>query len=156
MEKIIYANTLIYKGIQEKAPITQLHLHKLMYMVQGYYLCRNPGKSLGDEIFQPWDMGPVIPEVYHYLKHFGPRPITGYCLEFDPKTFHNVANIVGWEDKVFHEILNEVWKKYRYLSVRDLINLTHKKDSGWDKARKAHNMYIKDEDIKKEFTAIVN
>ena len=156
MKEMFYANSLIYRGIQENNPITQLHLHKLMYMVQGYYLCRSQGESLGNKMFQPWDMGPVMPEVYHFLKSFGPRPITSYCLEFNPNTFRNVANMVSREDKLFHGILNEVWLKYRHLSVSDLISLTHKKDGGWDKARQAHSMYIKNKDIKKEFTAIIN
>ena len=156
MKEVLYTNALIHRGILEKNPITQLHLHKLMYMVQGYCLCHNPARTLRREMFQPWDMGPVMPGIYHQLKHFGPKPITNYCYEFDPKTFRDVANMIGWEHKFFHGILNEVWLKYRYLSVNDLIKLTHKKDGGWDKARQAHIMYIRDTDIKEEFTAVIN
>ena len=156
MKEMLYANSLIYRGIQENNPITQLHLHKLMYMVQGYYLCRSQGESLGNKMFQPWDMGPVMPEIYQHLKSFGPKPITNYCYGFDPGTFRNVASMVGGEDEVFHKILNEVWLKYRHLSVHDLINLTHQKDGGWDRARQARIMYIRDIDIKEEFTAVIN
>ena len=155
MRSTTFANTLIHHAVKDGSPITQLHLHKLMYIVQGYYLCRNPEKSLGDEMFQPWGLGPVVSEVYHHLKYFGSKPITNYCYEFDPNTFRYTANVVGWEDNAFHETLNEVWKKYRHLSVNDLIELTHKKGGGWDIARQGHSMYIKDKYIKKEFTAII-
>ncbi len=156
MRSTTFANTLIYRGIQENNPITQLHVHKLMYIVQGYYLYRNPGKTLRNEMFQPWNLGPVMPEVYHRLKDFGPQPITNYCYEFDPVTFQDTANVVGLEDKVFHGILDDVWLKYRFSNVNYLIDLTHKKGGGWYKARQRHSMYIKDEDIKEEFTAIIN
>lgn len=52
----------------------KLTLQKIMYMAHMYNLGINNDPIVTGH-FQAWDYGPVHPEVYHYVKVFGSKPI---------------------------------------------------------------------------------
>jgi len=61
-------------GQNEEDAITQLKLNKLLYYAQGLYLAKT-GKPLFDEPIVAWDLGPVVPAIYHKYKVCGKNPI---------------------------------------------------------------------------------
>ena len=48
--------------------ISNLKLQKLLYFVQAQFLVTYNGRPAFEEKIEAWDFGPVVPEVYHYLK----------------------------------------------------------------------------------------
>ena len=58
----------------EDDQMTNLKLNKLLYYAQGAYLART-GKPLFENRIEAWDLGPVVPEVYHKYKVCGKNPI---------------------------------------------------------------------------------
>ena len=60
--------------------ISNLKLQKLLYYAQAWHLAIYDTR-LFPERFQAWVHGPVIPEIYHRYKEFGPRPIIDESVE---------------------------------------------------------------------------
>lgn len=54
--------------------ITPMQLIKLVYIAQGFMLGKH-GRPLIDEPVEAWQYGPVVPSVYHAVKHFRSAPI---------------------------------------------------------------------------------
>ena len=59
--------------------ITNLEANKLLYFAQMIALGET-GRPLVKEKFQAWNLGPVLPEVYHMAKAFGDKPIRRYLF----------------------------------------------------------------------------
>jgi uncharacterized phage-associated protein len=55
--------------------LTPMQLIKLAYIAQGYMLGKH-GRPLFDEPVEAWQYGPVVPSVYHAVKHFRSSPVT--------------------------------------------------------------------------------
>ncbi len=147
---IHFANSIIDRGIQEKNLVTHLYIHKLMYFVYGYYLARHNTK-VGETEFQPWDMGPVVELVYQVMRGAGSGPITRYCEEFDPMDNKLTAYVIDKNEIKFHEILDEVWDKYRHLSPNRIIKESHLSGGAWEKARARSSGILDISNIKEEF-----
>ena len=48
--------------------ITNLKLQKILYIAHMVYVGRTDGTVLIDEMFEAWDFGPVLPNLYHRVK----------------------------------------------------------------------------------------
>lgn len=131
MRSEIVVNTLIHKSILEKQPLTHLKIQKLLYFLHGHYLASHK-ELLLDEQFKAWQYGPVIPEVYEKLKHYGSNPVTRFLPIIDRQTMEEKYFVANDQDLKFFEIFNLVWNKYSKFSALELSNLSHKKNSPWD------------------------
>lgn len=151
---ICFANTIIDKGLEENNPVTHLHLHKLMYFVYGYLLVRH-NKKIGATEFQPWDAGPVVELIFQVMRGTGSEPITRYCEEFDHKKIKLTAYVIDKKEVSFHQILDEVWNKYRNLSANHIIRESHLPGGAWAKARSESLAHLSEEHIKEEFAITV-
>lgn len=93
--------------------VTNLHLQKLLYYAQGWSLAMR-GVPLFDDPVEAWDLGPVVPPVYHQYKRFGSRAIndgqTPAAPRVDAETFRFVERI---------------WQTHRRHSAAALVNKTH-------------------------------
>src|SRR5687768_9300066 len=69
------ANFFIQKGIEAGNPIDQMKVQKLVYFAHGWYLAIT-NQPLINEAIEAWRFGPVIPSLYHSLKHSGNQAIT--------------------------------------------------------------------------------
>ena len=82
--------------------LTNLKLQKLLYFAQAKHL-KVAGEPLFSDDIEAWKYGPVVRDVYNWLKDCG-----GYVIsEFDVDT--SVANGIGEADKQF---LDEFWREY--------------------------------------------
>lgn len=119
------AKYFIWKSSQEKRPITNKKLQKLLYYAQVWYLVASKGKEkLFPEKIEAWIHGPVVPAVYHDCKEFGFGPI--------PSKYGSEDNISS-EVKV---LLDEVWQEYGQLDAETLESLTHS-EPPWREARRS-------------------
>ena len=135
---------------------TSLRLQKLLFLVYSNYL-RKYNAPLFDEKFYAWKYGPVNLEIY---KYFEKDDMT------DEIPLPNIDNLDNLNDLIVERKLNETYlkvslfsskidlclfikkilDKYKNISVFDLIDLLHSKDSEWDKTLR--NEIINDESIK--------
>lgn len=94
--------------------ISNLKLQKLLYYAQAWYLV-NYDKPLFKEAIQPWELGPVIREVYSKFKKFKSSPI--------------VYKSTGREAGVFTDkqlnYLNEFYDVFSKFTAHELVNMTH-------------------------------
>ncbi len=100
--------------------ITNLHLQKLVYYAQAWYLAWHE-KPLFDEDFQAWISGPVQPELYERFKHYRWEPISEHPEVELPKEIE--------------EHLLEVMEAYGQYNSLYLERLSQEEDP-WRKARR--------------------
>ncbi len=125
--------------------ISNLELQKMLYISQvlhigifGHHLFR------GD--FEAWDYGPVVPEVYRRFKIFGNKSVQEWA-------FPEINEECSDEENGF---IAEVSKLLSDLKPFQLVNLTHRKGTAWEKVYVpgAKNTYISEDDMKKEYADV--
>jgi len=100
--------------------ITNLHLQKLVYYAQAWYLALHD-KPLFDEDFQAWARGPVQPELHDRFKKFKWNPISEYPEKVElPKHVEEhmleVMDVYGRNTSYYLERMTqdeEPWRKAR-------------------------------------------
>ena len=112
----------IVKSAEEKIPLTNKKLQKLIYYAQAWNLVFN-NKPLFDDTIEAWIHGPVVPSVYRIYKKYGREEITEK-VSFDKKLF----------TKEELETLDEVWETYGKFDGDYLEILSHSEDP-WSIAR---------------------
>ncbi|MFA6494921.1 MAG: type II toxin-antitoxin system antitoxin SocA domain-containing protein [Candidatus Paceibacterota bacterium] len=112
----------LFLANQEKKPITNKKLQKLVYYAQAWSLVLNDRKLFSEPI-EAWVHGPAVRSLYIQYKKFGFEPI-----EEDIK--QSSLNISGKAK----ELLDAVWKLYGKMDARYLEMLTHS-EKPWQDAR---------------------
>jgi len=118
MELAMY---IIGKCIQDRNPISNLQLQKILFYIQREFL-RVFGVNVpafGDDI-EAWQIGPVVPNVYDRFCGYGSMPITRLHKSFE----------IGTEDIV---MIDSIVESKRILPPWDLVRETHKPGGAWDK-----------------------
>ncbi|MFM7449668.1 MAG: Panacea domain-containing protein [Leptolyngbyaceae cyanobacterium] len=90
-----------------------------MYYAQAWHLALFE-QPLFNEDFEAWIHGPVVPELYHYYKKFGWRPIDEAA---DPQLPDEIR-----------DFLSEVVEEYFACDAYELEQMTHLEDP-WNRAR---------------------
>ena len=124
---------IVTKCANDKCPITNLQLQKILYYIQKDYLSRN--ELAFDDLFEAWQFGPVIRKVYYYFCGNGAMPIISkYDTVIDKSDRCHVDPIV--EEK-------------RKLDPWDLVEDTHKQGRAWSKVfnNGQGNKHIIDNDL---------
>ena len=137
------ANELILKAIDAGRPITPLAAIKLVYFSHAWMMAIFDRELIREPV-EAWKYGPVIPSVYHALKHHGWRPIT------EPI---NVSRPSLGQDEL--QIIDEVWRVYGKYSGIYLSALTHAPDTPWTKhwSPGSTNAPISNEEIKEYYAS---
>lgn len=132
------ANEFIKLARESNKRITPMKLQKLVYFAHGWYLALT-GKPLINEPVQAWKLGPVIPSLYHALKHCGNEPITE-CLREDPLISFDSSPIHEYsiddgpdpkENELAKQFVKRIWNVYGGFTAVQLSNLTHLPDAPW-------------------------
>lgn len=136
------ANFFIRKGIEDGKPVDQMKVQKLVYFAHGWYLAIT-NQPLLNEAVEAWRFGPVIPSLYHILKHSGNQAIT--------------ATIRGKElapddtDSELNAYLSAIWNLYSPFTGIQLSNMTHEEETPWAKiSREFNNQIPADKEIENE------
>lgn len=143
------ANFFLDKADEEGTALTQLHVIKLVYIAYGWTLAIL-NRKLFDEEIEAWPYGPVIPSLYHELKHYGRGPVLYRCTDFDYFTNRSVVPRVSARDEQVRLILTRVWESYKDFSSSDLIRMTHDIDTPWRDAI-AKDRVLNDDLIKRHY-----
>lgn len=143
------ANYFLSAGKQHRVPVSHLKLQKLVSIAYGFYLAAY-GERLFKERIEAWDLGPVVPELYHEFKRFGYEPITKRATSFDHHQgrFYT-QNVV---DPRGRAVLRFVWERYGRLTASRLVQLTHAPGTPWQKARAAGRPKIDDNDMREHYS----
>lgn len=115
------ANRVLWEARQrKKEPPTNLMLQKLVYFSQGYAMGML-GHPLFEEEIEAWTYGPVVPELYHQLKHYDRQPVTedlstsALILDGDPAA----------------DVIRRVMDDLQDFSATQLVRLSHAEGSPW-------------------------
>ncbi len=150
------ANYFIKQSKKEKRPVSNLSMQKLVYFAYGWMLVQTEKKLFYDRI-EAWQYGPVIPSLYHQLKHYGRGRITKEILDYN----HEKDKFYRWnltEGTNVEKIMQKVWKRYKSLTPGEMIDLTHNPGTPWHNTilSSGYNAVIDDELIKAHFLSLEN
>ena len=73
--------------------------------------------------FEAWEYGPVHPELYHFLKLFGSRPV--------PENFEVFTYVDDIHDGTEVEWLDDAASAFPPGNGPRLVAMTHRKDGAW-------------------------
>lgn len=115
------ANKFIELAGEHGNSLTPMQLLKLVYIAHGWMLGLY-GVPLIKNRIQAWKFGPVIPDLYHAVKHCKDGP---------------VLNPIRVPDEPFAEaednIIRQIYEIYGEISGVGLSNLTHQPGTPWDR-----------------------
>lgn len=102
--------------------LTNLQLQKILYIAHMLYAGRHEGNPLvGDETFEAWGYGPVLPSVYRHVSAFGNRPIKN--------VFHRVESVPMDTDE--YKMITDAVDRLCRMSPFRLVEITHEPGSAW-------------------------
>lgn len=129
----------VAKYILSKITCTQLKLQKLVYLCFADYLC-DTGKLLFTDKIYAFKYGPVVDTVYKKYKEYGYEAIEEETGDIDSKDIFEMpakSRILFAEDGTGKIIsIEQTLRKYGDLTASELVSLTHKQNSPWNKAYK--------------------
>lgn len=135
----VIAKYLIDKGKKENKYFTQMQILKIVYLCNSAMLYKRDAPLIYDRI-EAWQYGPVIPELYYEICHYG----RNYVKEIEVKDENN-SNITD-ENEI--RIINKIYEELKAYSGPRLSTYTHQKGTPWDVVyKKAGNRAIIDIDI---------
>ena len=128
--------------------LTNLQVHKLMYLMHMYHLGRVNEPLITGEAFEAWKYGPVLPKIYSRTFTFGSNPI--------PHDIFYKNDIIPNEDTEAYKSITTVLSKLINVQPGHLVALTHHPGGAWKKHYKAGlmNIPIPDKDIQEEYKVI--
>lgn len=110
------AKYIITKCTKDGYPISNLQLQKILYYIQKEYI--QSGDMLFGDLFEAWQFGPVIPNVYYTFCGFGSMPIMrSYSITIDAEVTSKIDSII---------------EAKRLLDPWDMVAETHKINGAWD------------------------
>ena len=145
-DALAIANTLIHLGIEKKRPCDPLQVIKLTYLCHGWMLGLYHRPMAAQPVLA-WQYGPVIPAVYHAVKHYGRK---------------SVAPLFRWQygrfDALEHDLIKQVSDVYRQFSGIELSMMTHAEGTPWHQIwhREGRNAEIPNPLIEEHFAAMLD
>jgi len=146
------ANFFIDKSIEEGKGLNNYRLQLISYIAYGWVLATLNEDLTDGEGFQAWDVGPIMPSVYHQLKHLRSESIDNLAVEYYFEENHLVHRWIKNKDTL--HVLNKVWAIYKGFSTKNLKAEVRKKGSPWEiNFDRAHQFNVIDKDEVKYFYA---
>ena len=147
----------VAKFILSIKPYTHLGIQKMVYLCYADYLCKT-NKKMFDDTFYAYDYGPVASSLYKVFKKYERNEIRDIDSEKTIKINDNteinacLARVIFSKDGI--EVANsliESLKKYLNFTPSQLVSITHRQGSPWNKIydKNKRNQIISDELIKK-------
>ncbi|WP_295996251.1 Panacea domain-containing protein [Rugamonas sp.] len=140
------AKSMLQKADELGCALTNLKLHKLLYLAHGLSLAKHGKPLLDGEPFAAWKYGPVVESLYHDLKIFGSNAIKP-----------DSQFIVNWptveQDSTDSAVILSVLRQFGKMSAGTLVEITHKSDGPWHEVydESARSALIPDEQIQAYF-----
>ncbi len=130
---LMIADYIISKGKGKLAP---LQVIKLVYISHGYTLALVDKPLIGDRI-EAWKYGPVVPVLYHALKHYGRNCISQLYYSGTGLADEGIKDCEDYLDEAIaskdRTVVDRVMEVYGSFTSSQLSNLTHEKGTPWAK-----------------------
>jgi uncharacterized phage-associated protein len=123
------ANFFIDKAKEDKIFVTNMQLQKLMFIGYGWVLSLTSNDLTDGEGFEAWKHGPVLPSIYHEMKHNGDKAISNYATDYDVSD--NIVYVPRIKTDQSKQILTKVWDTYKKFNAWSLRDLTHEEGTPW-------------------------
>jgi uncharacterized phage-associated protein len=114
------SNYLVEIAAKDRNTLTPMQVLKLVYIAHGYSLGFRRTPLIKNRI-EAWKYGPVIPELYHAVKHWRDHPVQIIDLKSNTDLEDDDKNFV-----------DEVYSAYKDYDGIDLSALTHQPLTPWD------------------------
>ena len=152
------ANELIDRASDSHSALTQINIQKLVYFAHGWHLAWR-GEPLILDSIEAWQYGPVVRSLYNQFKRFGSNRITDKAVEFTIDASGRPLMALSCLDdsangQYAKSVVGAIWKQYGLLKPFQLVELTHASGSPWDKAWKAKQPLISNEEIRAYFSGL--
>ncbi|WP_081301800.1 Panacea domain-containing protein [Campylobacter fetus] len=128
--------------------VTRLKLLKLLYYVQGYHLAMFKQEVFKEEI-QAWKHGPVVKEVYDWVKNKEDKDLNKELLS------NKDLNSLNLHDQQL-ELITDVLKLYNKYSAYGLRDKTHKEEPWLLTYEEGKNNIITKESLTTFFTPLIS
>lgn len=113
------ANRFIEAARDDGNTLTPMQLLKLVYIAHGWMLGLYGVPLIRDRV-EAWKFGPVIPTLYHAVKHCKDGPVIG-DIQVDDEEITEVEK----------DLISQVYGIYGDASGIALSNLTHRPNTPW-------------------------
>ncbi|KQN25891.1 hypothetical protein ASE86_06780 [Sphingomonas sp. Leaf33] len=100
---------------------SNLELQKIAYVAEMIHLGRT-GRPLTDSDFQAWDRGPVSPDLYHWAKMYGSKPV-------DASLFRHVTPLSPVLEE--YRSIADAYEAMKSLSPWQMVDATHQANGAW-------------------------
>lgn len=142
INKELIGNLLIYLSEQCK-PLYHTKLLKLLYLIDEESV-KETGAPITWLSYSVWQFGPVSEDIY-FSKIDGFNKFHGF-VKFDhiSENKHIVRPVSSFDGSEFSNldlrIIKDTLNKYGHLNIKQLIEVTHSKDSLWEKTKKKYGI----------------
>lgn len=102
--------------------VTQLHVQKLMFLFEAYYMNATGEDELYECGYKAWNFGPVAPRLYKKYKSYGKDDIQ--LTEEEKELGNNIS------DKK-KKLMKQLYETFKEFQAMDLVSFTHAKGSPW-------------------------
>lgn len=127
--------------------ITQIHIQKLMFLFEAYYMNMKDVSFLYECEFKAWNFGPVAIPLYKRFKVYGKNDIVLTSEETEQ------GNSIT-EDK--KKLIEDLYNAFKDFTAMQLVQFTHAEGSPWKEAwDKEQYSVISKENMKKWFKPYV-
>lgn len=137
----VVSNHLIDLASRDNDTLTPMQVLKLVYIAHGFSLGA-AGVPLIPNRIEAWKYGPVIPDLYHAIKHWKDKPVGPIIT-------------TGLEDFTRNErgLVDTIYEAYRGYDGIQLSNLTHRPGTPWHQVYRPdqHNIVISDDLIQHHY-----
>lgn len=127
----------VAKYILSKIRCTHLKLEKLVYLCYAEYLTKENEKLFSDNIYA-FQLGPVVETVYDNYRQSGSEELDEDDKDIEPK---NILEMPALSRILFARMgikkmlyINQVIYKYGNYTAGQLVDITHKKNTPWERS----------------------
>jgi uncharacterized phage-associated protein len=123
------ANLLLEIADEQKRPVTNLALQKLLYFAHAIFLVET-GKPLVSGTFEAWQYGPVHPVVYKAFQEAGDQPIGSRADRRDVLTGRQSPLPAPGEQSI-RDLCVRIMSSYGRMTAGRLVDISHAKNAPW-------------------------
>ncbi len=146
IEDFVIIAYLLKKAAEAGRGLTPLQINKLVYICHGWALGKLDRPLIDNRLGQieAWKYGPVVRDIYYRLRRWKAEKVTydSFCEEFGSyglgkeraKDFlSEKLSELKENDPEVCKLLDIVWYVYKDLTGGQLITITHKEETPWQK-----------------------
>lgn len=142
----VVANALLDLARAEGRALTQMQVHKLVYIAHGYTLALL-GRPLMYNTVHAWQRGPVVRRLWQHWGERGREPIV------EPLPVAPGEPDLA-DDPEALEVIRSVWNGYGGMEGGELSRLTHRAGSPWSQTYGLQDNLIPDEITREYYTIL--